>query len=439
MLKHIIGTFGTKIACVFIAFVILMINSHSFHAEGLGVISLFVLDVSIIHILSFVFGSGSLVYSFVQFDKFQVLLVSYISTVIVAVAGSCTMCYFQLGVPFAMLPYLLLATLSVSVYFLNTQLFLAKDNILYYNLFQLLPSIVLLVLLLVFVFVLGQDNCYAYIRAYTVCYVCFAAITLVPAMKGVRYTGMSGFWGVCKQMLKYGFTIQVANLSQMLNYRLGFYFGEYCTGTQGVGLLSVGTKVSESVWILPNSLAPVQYAKIANHQADKAYATSLTLSFAKMTFMVSAVLIVLLLLLPSVCFAWIFGEEFRQIQPLLYVIAPGILFFSVNIMVAHYFSGFGKYYINTICSLLGLAVTAVAGACFIPLLKTLPMSDAITILAAINSASYMVSCTATMVFFFRDTHISWRRFLFNRQDVQIARSEIKTLLQSFKHTKTDIE
>ncbi len=433
MLKHIIGTFGTRIACVLISFIILMINSHSFHAEGLGMISLFVLDVSILHILSFVFGSGSVLYSFVQFDKFQVLIWSYLSTIVVEIVGSLVLCYFNLGGSTDWLFYLLLASVSMSVYYLNTQVFLARDKIFYYNLFQILPSIFLLLLLLLFVFGLQQNNCYAYIRAYTICYGLFMLVTFYPAVKGIHYAGFKGFKKVCWQMIKYGFMIQVANLAQMLNYRLCFYFGNYCTGTRGVGILSVGTKVSESVWILPNSLAPIQYAKIANHKDDKDYAINITLSFAKLTMLVSCCLIIILLFLPSVCFAWLFGEEFYQIQPLLYVFAPGILFLAFNLMIAHYFSGLGKYYVNTLCSLLGLVVTGVVGACCIPFMKTLPDVYAITILAAINSVSYMVSCIASLVFFFKDTHISWQQLLVTRQDIRLAMCEIQNLWTSLKN------
>lgn len=73
-------------------------------------------------------------------------------------------------------------------------------------------------------------------------------------------------------MLTYGFAIQIANFAQLLNYRLSYYIIEFCSGRKALGVFDLGTKLSEAVWILPKSMATVQYARISNSKENKIYA-----------------------------------------------------------------------------------------------------------------------------------------------------------------------
>jgi O-antigen/teichoic acid export membrane protein len=65
----------------------------------------------------------------------------------------------------------------------------------------------------------------------------------------------------------------------------------------------------------------------------------------------------LVLALPTYFFTWLFGSEFHEIKMLILIMAPGIWIFNYALILGHYFSGIGKYYVNAIASFFGLFIT----------------------------------------------------------------------------------
>ena len=57
------------------------------------------------------------------------------------------------------------------------------------------------------------------------------------------------------EMLKLGFWTQIANLTQLLTYRLNYYLIEGFVGRKSLGLYELGTRISEAVWIFPKSIS----------------------------------------------------------------------------------------------------------------------------------------------------------------------------------------
>jgi O-antigen/teichoic acid export membrane protein len=76
--------------------------------------------------------------------------------------------------------------------------------------------------------------------------------------KKVTFQGFSGMFSLLKKMLKYGFVIQIANLAQLLNGRLSIYVIDFLAGRKSVGLYNFGTKFSEAIWLIPQSISSVQ-------------------------------------------------------------------------------------------------------------------------------------------------------------------------------------
>jgi O-antigen/teichoic acid export membrane protein len=97
----------------------------------------------------------------------------------------------------------------------------------------------------------------------------------------VRHTGEVHFKNIralLAEMSKFGAWVQLANLAQLMNYRLSYYFIEWYAGRQPLGIYELGTKLSEVVWIFPKSICLVQYARLANNQ-DRNMRSSLLLAY----------------------------------------------------------------------------------------------------------------------------------------------------------------
>jgi len=284
--------------------------------------------------------------------------------------------------------------------------------------------------MLIFLYFLNTKDVSAYMYAYLFSYALVWLFSIPFVWKNLVFTGFKNIIFLFKQMIMYGFVIQIANFAQLLNYRLNYYIIELCSGRQPLGLFDLGTKLSEAIWILPKSMATVQYSKISNCENDKVYAQKLTLAFLKLAFIFSLVATSILLCVPSQWIGWIFGFEFVESKPVIIALAFGIITLSCNIILSHYFSGFGKYKINTIASVIGLIITAGLGLSFVQSFTEMPYMKVIVSIAAIASFSYSASFVFTFICFLKDTHLKFKDFKINKSDFQLLLNEIKKIVKS---------
>ncbi len=80
MLRKILGTTGTRILNAGLTFLILWITTNYLGKEGVGAISLIILDISIILLLSDFIGGSALVYFTSRASLSKLMLISYIWT-----------------------------------------------------------------------------------------------------------------------------------------------------------------------------------------------------------------------------------------------------------------------------------------------------------------------------------------------------------------------
>jgi O-antigen/teichoic acid export membrane protein len=169
-----------------------------------------------------------------------------------------------------------------------------------------------------------------------------------------------------KEVSKYGFIAQLGNLIQYLNYRFSYYILNLYIGPADVGVYSVGIVMSEAIWIIAGSVALVQYSRIAN-VGDTPYAKELTVALSKLSFIITLFIVLIILLIPEGIITFIFGKDFSQVKNVIITLSIGISAFGFTIILSHYFSGIGKYHINTIASFLGLIITVFGNILFTPI------------------------------------------------------------------------
>ena len=92
----------------------------------------------------------------------------------------------------------------------------------------------------------------------------------------------------------------------------------------------------------------------------------LTSRMNKVNLFISIVLLVVLACIPSSWYIRIFGDEFSDINRIIWTLGPGILFFGVVLILGYYFSSTGKHFVNAIASTAGLIVTVALGFILIP-------------------------------------------------------------------------
>ena len=166
-------------------------------------------------------------------------------------------------------------------------------------------------------------------------------------------------------MFSFGFLNQISHITSMLNARLSYYLLAKYKGADQLGIYSNGVSLTEAVWMVSGSMAMVQYARIVN-SSNKKYSQQLTADLTKISLLLSLGIIIVMVLLPSEFYSFIFGNEFANINHIMLCLAPGVVLYSFSLLIGHYFSGTGKIYINTIASSIGLVVTLLLSFWAIP-------------------------------------------------------------------------
>ena len=420
MIKKILGTAGSRLIITLISFIVVIINARNLGAGGVGEITLLVLGITIILLISNVVGGGALVYLIPRFDLFTILVPAYFWSFLSAIIGAYALSFFDL-IPRIYTHHVLFLSLFQSLASTNLNVLLGKEKIKQFNFISVFQVVVLIGSLILFFFYLNRIEVISYIYSMYLAYFSSFLISAFAIRKFVNFEGFEKFDEAIIQIFKYGTYVQLANLLQLLNYRLGYFIIERFLGKPSLGVFSVGTQVSEGLWLFGKSVAMVQYSRISN-STDAVYARILTLRFIKFVFVLTFSLLAVLILIPDSFFVLIFMKDFSGLHQIILSLSPGILAMSVSMILSHFFSGTGRHYHNTISSGIGLVLTLIFGFTLIPEFGIL--GAGIT-----ASISYFASASYQLIVFMKITKTSARNFLLSGDDISFIKNEISEIIK----------
>lgn len=434
MVDKIIGTFFSRIVTTIIMFIVVIINTNVFGAEGTGTIALVILGLTILQLFSNFVGGGALVYLTPRKSFSHLLFLSYSWSLLSNTLGVILLYYLNF-IPEGFEYLLFILSLINSLYYINVTLMQGRENIRTYNYYQISQAFIL-------IFTLAILLCYHQLKnlPFQVELYIYALISsyLIPLFFSYRFIfkemdkfSFRGIFPLLKEMFKLGIWVQLANLAQLLNYRLNYYLIEFYAGRKVLGLFDLGTKLSEVIWIFPKSIALVQYATLANNE-DQNYAVRVTSLLLKIVFCFTLIAVIILLCIPAEVIGAVFGAEFYEAKRVIYCLAPGIVFASCLTIFAHHFSGFGKYWINTTASTIGLCMTLVLGLIFIPRAAEIGYIEAIQTAGVITSISYFSSLVTSFILFFLKTPAKFKDLLISKSDLQLLKKEFSVLRKRFR-------
>jgi O-antigen/teichoic acid export membrane protein len=417
MFKKIISTFSTRLLASVFSFLIVILSTKFLGAEGRGEISILLLGITIITMVSNIFGGTALVYLLPRMDFFKLFVPAITWSVLCAVTLSYTLATLNLIPPGSTTDILILSLLA-ALTSANISLLTGKEKINEQNLVNLLQ-----VMLLIFVFAIeiysGHRTVGAYINALYISYGMSFILSIYFLKDEIKMASLKNLLPVLKQILRYGFYVQFAMLVQTLNYRFSFYILDHESGKSAVGIYSVAVAMADACWLVARSIALVQYARIAN-TSDPDYAKLLTLRLAKFSFSATAGIIMVLILFPPSFYEFVFGKSFGDVRMLLLITSPGIAFFGFTMMASHYFAGIGKHYLNTITSLAGFVVTVVLSYTLIP--RYHMMGAAIT-----SCCSYLITGMLLLFIFRKISKFKMSQLIPSIADFRFFREQLKNM------------
>lgn len=423
MISKIISTFGIRIIIAAINLFIVVLLSQNIGATGKGEASLIITSIALINIICGFIGGPTLVYLVPRRDLFQLLIVSYSWSLIV-----CTASYLFLTT-YNIIPaqfHLHIFFLALLTAFISTNLttLLGMEKIKNRNLLSLLQSVLSLLILLLFFYLVNHEDVFAYIYSLYTAFSIVAILSfilLIPSIKKLKFTG---FINLIISASRVGFYNQTGHVMQFLSLRLSYFILLKYAGEASVGIYSNAASLAESIWMVSNSMAMVQYARIANNQ-NISENQQLTLRLVKASTLFSIIGVLPLLLLPSQFYTWLFGDDFTGIKTVLYLLVPGILIYNLELIVSHYFSGIGKYHINTYGNLVGLVVTILLTLIFIP--------DYGIVEAAITATvSYTVTALFITRYFMAEARLGLADFIPSKNDFKFVKTQWKLMTDFLK-------
>ncbi|MCF8218870.1 MAG: polysaccharide biosynthesis C-terminal domain-containing protein [Bacteroidales bacterium] len=421
LINKIFGTVGARLLSAILSFTVLIVSTHSFGADGYGVITMIILSIMFIGMFNDLMGGGALVYLIPRNKLSELLSISYTWSFFTALAGSIIAYFFdkELVGPYA-LHVFFLAVLH-NWFTINQKVLLGKERIGIFNILIVIQLFILLSSLFLFVNLMPGNDPILYIYAL---YFSYGLAFLISFSFVFGYLKSENNKilirkEVVKRVISLGFYTQIANLTQFFNYRLTYYFIQTFWISSGgsaapLGVYGSTNKIVEGNWLVSKSLSLVQYSVLANREGED-YAQNLTLSFLKLSFFVTFLITLVLVILPGTFYEWLFGgQEFQKIPQLILLLSPGILAVSLNNSISHYFAGKGLQRINAIGSLLGFSGTVIAGLLLVPVWGLTG--------AAITSSIAHVLGTGFMIYIFiRKTQIKTSDFCLKRTDLNLVK------------------
>ena len=329
--------------------------------------------------------------------------------------------FFHTIVPEGYAWLVLLMTFVYSLHEFNLNHFLGKEKVATYNWLFLIQILTQVSMMAVFIFALDLRTAKALLYSQLCGYSLATLIGWILLFPRLKREEPEPLKDSLKEMLHYGAFLQLSMLVSTLNKRLSLYLLKTNCDERSLGVYASGTQVTEGVNIVGQSIGLVAFSALSNTE-NKQRASQLTLRFMKLSILLTFTALLVICLLPTSFFEWVFSGEFSDIRPVILLMAPGIVFFSAHTVLANYFSGTGKPRYNLYASLIGLTVTLVSAFLLIPWM-------------GIRGAAITTTLTYTALFvyqwivFHKHTGCRIIQLIPNRQDWEWVKDEIGTILK----------
>lgn len=357
MIRKILHTIFTKFSSAGLGFLTIILISQILGVEAKGEQAIMVYNINLLLMLFTLIGNSTLIYLTPRKDFSNLIIPSFLWIVITAILVS-------LFFPNICVLIAVLAAISE----INQFLLLGKQKISQANILKLIYPLVsfsyILILWLFNRFTSVEDFITAMLIAYIVSFF-YGIFALRDEYKNIKLISKQELTSSFKTLFSLGVTKQIGYIAQSMNYRLCFYIlGFYC-GETLVGIYSNAVSLSEAVMLFGSSLALVQYSSLSNNENDSS-SKQFSWKMSKINGIFTALALLVLCLLPSEVYSFIFGKGFEEISQAIRILSIGVLPLSIASNFTQYFYAKGNFKISTFASIIGLVITIIAGLILIP-------------------------------------------------------------------------
>ncbi|PJJ64766.1 MATE family efflux transporter [Chryseobacterium geocarposphaerae] len=414
MQLKVVKTFISRFLILILSFGLVIFSTNMWGSEGKGTISIVIANAAIVSFFSSIFAGSSTSYFASKFKTEQILIYSYIWSVIMGILIPVIFSFADIQAKY------LMDLIGISVFSallsVNVNLFIGKQNIRLFNVYTVLQQLVHILFISVFIYILQQKDVSVYFGAQICCLALLFLTSFFQVIRECKISDISLSKNVFKSMFEYGWKTQLSAFIQFLNYRLSFYFLEYFEGIGSVGVFSIGITFSEAIWTITRSIAVILYSDVVNSKSREESILK-TKSSLKLSFLLMLIFLLGIIIIPGSLYEMIFGRAFRGTKEIMLLLSPGILAIALSDMIGYYFSGIKELKILNIKSIVGLAITLVFSFLLIPKYGILGA-------CIVTTLSYSVSALLLFLKFYRSTDFRIQDYLITKEDLRLAKEKL---------------
>lgn len=216
-----------------------------------------------------------------------------------------------------------------------------------------------------------------------------------------------------RRMRRYGIAAWPAGILGNAAQRFDVFLLAYFHGPAAVGVYSIAVTMAELCSYVPNALGGVLIPKVAATRED---GLEITLRLGRVTWVVTALTGLAVLIVGSPLIPLVFGTEFQASVVPLACILPGIVMSSMSTTPGSYLAGIGHPGDMTLAAGINVVVNVAANVVLAPVLGA-------TGAALASTLSYSVAAVVIISFFVRRSGVPVR-------DLLVPRVEDFTMLAS---------
>ena len=204
--------------------------------------------------------------------------------------------------------------------------------------------------------------------------------------------------GLFRRMIRYGFKSHVQIIASHFHFKAGVYLVAYFLNPAQVAFFAIAERLAEHIMYIPQSLGLALFPRLTG--SDEARAHSMTARACRQTLVVTgAIALVLVLVGPLLITTWYGGDYAQAATPLPYV-SWGIVMMSMYVLLSRNFTSRNRQQVNILAGYTALTGNLVLNVLLIP-------RYGIVGAAVATAVSYSVSAMLLLIFFLRESGLSW--------------------------------
>lgn len=220
-------------------------------------------------------------------------------------------------------------------------IFLGKEDIKKASIINAGPTIITLLLTILFVWGLKMSVLGAFVALALANFIMFF-ITYRMVIVQFRYNITWKYHeGIMKSMIKLGLVNAVAIFIMQLNYRFDILMLKKLSTLEEVGFYSLAMQIAEQMWHIPFAIESIVLSRSANTTDDK-FVHRTVASIFRVSLLIGLVAGILIFFIAPYLVPLVFGDEFVKSVAMIQIVLPGILILLGFRILNSRLTGMGK-------------------------------------------------------------------------------------------------